>query len=125
MKAAQERISKYYKRKVCNEEPKFKVGAWVMINTKNIKTKRAIMKLNYKLCGKLQIEKLIGTCVYMLKLPSTAGKIHPVFHISLLEPCHSNPISRRRLPTPPSVDLQEQEWLVDQIVTSQIRKGQL
>jgi len=107
MKAAQERMCKSYNRKVANEEPKFRVGAWVMVNAKNIKTNRPTKKLDYKLCGKFQIEKLIGTCAYRLKLPRITGKIHPVFHISLLEPYHSNTITGRRSPTPPPADLEE------------------
>ena len=64
MKAIQERMHKYYNRKVANEEPKFKVGDWVMVNARNIKTKCATKKLDYKLRGEFQIENLIGTCVY-------------------------------------------------------------
>jgi hypothetical protein len=125
MKAAQDRMRKYYDKKVANEEPKFKVGDWVMVNAKNIKTKRPTKKLDYKLRGKFQIEKLCGTYAYKLKLPPMSGKIHPVFHISLLEPYHSNTIPGRRSPTPPPVDLEEQEWFVEGIVTSRIRKGQV
>jgi len=125
MKAAQERMSKYYNRKVANEKPKLKVSEWVMVNAKNIKTKRPTKKLDYKLHGKFQIDKLIGTCAYKLKSPPIAGKIHPVFHISLLEPYHCNTISGRRSPTPPPIDLAEQEWFVEWIVTSVMRKGQV
>jgi len=46
IKAAQERMSKYYNRKVANEEPKFKVGDWVILNAKNIKTKCPTKKLD-------------------------------------------------------------------------------
>jgi len=86
MKATQERMSKYYNRKVANEELKFKVGDMVMVNAKNIKTKRATKKLVYKVRGKFQIERLIETCDYRLKLLPMVGRIYPVFHISLLEP---------------------------------------
>jgi len=86
IKAAQERMGKYYNRKVANDKPKFKVGNWVMVNAKNIKTKRLTKKLDYKLRGKFQIKKLICTCAYRLKLLPMACKIHLVFHISLLEP---------------------------------------
>jgi len=118
MKAAQERMSKYENRKVAHEEPEFKVGHWVMVNAKNIKTKHPTKKLAYKLRGKFQIEKLIGTSAYRLKLPPMAGKIHPVFHISLLEPYRYHTIPERRSSTPPPVDLEQQEWFVEQIVTS-------
>jgi len=96
-----------------------------MVNAKNLKTKYPTNKLDYKLCGKFQIEKLIGTCAYRLKLPPITSKIHPVFHISLLEPYQFNTIPGRHSPTPPLVHLEEQEWFVERIVTSRIRKGQV
>ena len=51
--------------------------------------------------------------------------MHPGFHISLLEPYHFNTIPGRCLPTPLPVDLEEQEWFIERIVTSRIRKGQV
>jgi len=86
MKAAQTRMAKCYNQKVPNKEPQFKVGDWVMINAKNITTKRPSKRLDYKLRGKFEIEKLCGTNAYRLKLPRLFGKIHPVFHVSLVEP---------------------------------------
>jgi len=96
MKAAQTRMAKYYNQKVANKKPQFKVGDWVMVNAKNIKTKRPSKKLDYKLSSKLEIEKLCGTNAYRLKLPPLCGKIHPVLHISLLEPYCQNTIPGRR-----------------------------
>jgi len=52
-----------------------------MVNTKNIKTKRLSKKLDYKLRGKFEIEKLCGTNAYGLKLPPLSGKIHLLFHV--------------------------------------------
>ena len=92
MKALQETMCKYYNKKVANKERKFQVVDWVLVNAKNFKTKRTTKKLDYKLRGKLQIEKLLGTCTYRLNLPPMAGKIHTVFCISLLEPYHANTI---------------------------------
>jgi len=86
MKAAQTRMDKYYNQKVANKEPQFNVGDWVMVNAKNIKTNRLSKKLDYKLRGKIEIQKLCGTNACWLKLPPLSGKIHPVFHVSLLEP---------------------------------------
>jgi len=84
MKAAQTQIAKYYNQKVANKEPQFKVGDWIMVNTKNIKMKSPSKKLDYKLMGKFEIEKLFGTYAYRRKLPPLSGKIHPGFHVSLL-----------------------------------------
>jgi len=107
MKAAQTLMAKYYNQKVANKEPQFKVGDWVMVNAKNIKTKGPSKKLDYKLRGKFEIEKLCGTNAYRLKFPPLSGKIQPVFHVSLLEPYWQNTIPGRRSPTPPPVDLQQ------------------
>jgi len=106
MKAAQTGMAKYYNQKVANKEPQFKVGDWVKVNTKNIKTKRPSKKLDYKLRGKFEIEKLCRTNAYTLKLPPLSGKIHPVFHVSLLESYRQNTILGRRSPTPTPVDLE-------------------
>jgi len=92
MKAAQTRMAKYYNQKVANKEPQCKVGDWVMVNAKNIKTKRPFKKLDYKLRGKFEIEKLCGTNAYRLKLLPLSGKIHLVFHVNLLEPYRQNTI---------------------------------
>ena len=119
IKAAQTRMAKYYNQKVANKNPQFKVGDWVMVNAKNIKTKRPFKKLDYKLRGKFEIEKLCGTNVYRLKLPPLSGKIHPVFHISLLEPYLPNTIPGRRLPSPPPVDLEQQEYVIVKIKTTE------
>jgi len=125
MKAAQTRLAKYYNQKVANKEPQFKVGDWVMVNVKNIKTKRPSKKLDYKLRGKFEIEKLCGTNAYRLKLPPLSGKIHPFFHVSLLEPYRQNTNPGRRSPTPPPVDLEQQEYVIEKIKTTEIKGAQV
>jgi len=94
-----------------------------MVNVKNIKTRHPTKKLDYKLRGKFRIKRLIGTKAYELELAPSTGTIYPVFHISLLEPCHLNNIPGRRSPTPPAVDLEETEYHVEKIRTSELRKG--
>jgi len=125
MKAAQTRMAKYYNQKVANKEPQFKVGDWVMVNAKNIKTKRPSKKLDYKLRGKFEIKKVCGTNAYRLKLPPLSGKIHPIFHVSLLESYSQNTIPGRRSPTPPPVDLEQQEYVIEKIKTTEIKGGQV
>jgi len=125
MEAAQRRMVKYFNQKVAEKEPTFKVGDWVMVNAKNIKTRRPTKKLDYKLRGKFRIKRPIGTNAYELELPPSTGKIHPVFQISLLEPYDLNNISGRRSRTPPPVDLEETEYHVQKIRTSELRKGRV
>ena len=46
-------------------------------------------------------------------------KVHPVFHVSLLEPAASNPLLGQLQPPPPPVIIDEEpEWEVDEIVDS-------
>src|SRR5512146_1621162 len=49
------------------------------------------------------------------------GKIHPVFHVSLLEPYHANDIPGRRSPTTPPVDIESNTYVVDRVLDSKIR----
>src|SRR5205085_12146682 len=72
-----------------------------------------------------RIKRLIGTNAYKLELPPSIGKIHPVFHISLLESYHLNNIPGRRSLTPPPIDLEEIEYHVEKIRTSELRKGKV
>ena len=55
IQVVQDRIYKYYNKKVAKEEQNCKDGDWVMVNTKNVKTKCSTKKLDYKLRGKFQI----------------------------------------------------------------------
>jgi len=125
MEAAQRRMVKYFNLKVAEKELTFKVGDWLMVNAKNIKTRHPTKKLDYKLPEKFRIKILIGANAYELELPPSTGKIHPVFHISLLEPHHQNKILGRRSPTSPTVDLAETEYHVEKIRTSELRKGRV
>lgn len=56
----------------------------------NIKTKRPSSKLDHLKLGLFKIEEKIGLVNYRLKLPKSIGRIHPTFHISLLEPAPEN-----------------------------------
>jgi len=58
-------------------------------------------------------------------LPPLSGKIHPVFHLSFLEPYHQNAIPGRCSPTPPPVDLEQQEYVIEKIKTMEIKGGQV
>ena len=77
--------SAIYHNKKRSMEPTLKEGDKVYLLHRNIKTKRPSDKLDHKKLGPFKIEKVIGPVNYKLKLPTTMN-IHPVFHISLLEP---------------------------------------
>src|SRR5690606_3808159 len=86
---AQETQSQYYDQKVKDME--FEIGQEVLLNKKYIKTTRPSQKLDNKKLGPFEIIAKVGTRAYKLKLPSTMSNIHPVFHISLLEPYYKDP----------------------------------
>ncbi|MBW0505370.1 hypothetical protein O181_045085 [Austropuccinia psidii MF-1] len=59
-------------------------------------------------------------------LPSQWKSIHPVFHISLLEPVKTSTIpNRHQEPPPPIIKEEEEECEVSQILNSKIKGGKL
>src|SRR5271156_1443163 len=95
----------YYNKKR-SEGPDLKEGDLVYLLRKNIKTTRPSSKLDHTKLGPFQIEKAHGKLTYRLKLPKDM-RIHPVFHISLLEPAppSAKPVtmSKASWPSPPSL----------------------
>ncbi|MBW0519058.1 hypothetical protein O181_058773 [Austropuccinia psidii MF-1] len=68
----------------------------------------------------------VRTHAYHLKLPSKWKSIHPVFHISLLEPVKTSTISNRHQdPPPPIIIEEEEEWEVSQGLDSKLKRGEL
>ena len=84
-------MSKYYDQKR-QEHPNYQIGDKVMLNAKNIRTKRPTKKLAPKLYGPFKIIEKIGSRSYRLELQSR-WRIHNVFHASLLEPYRLNTIA--------------------------------
>ncbi|MBW0553466.1 hypothetical protein O181_093181 [Austropuccinia psidii MF-1] len=65
----------------------------------------------------------VSTHSYHLKLTSQWKTIHPVFHISLLEPVKTSTIpNRHQEPPPPIIIEEEEEWEVSQILESNLKR---
>jgi hypothetical protein len=79
-----QRSAIYYNKKH-SVEPELKEGDKVYLLRKNVTTKRPSDKLDHKKLGPFKIATKIGSVNYKLQLPKTM-EIHPVFHVSLLEP---------------------------------------
>ena len=62
--------------------PVYKVENMIWLSTRNIKTKRPLKKLDYKMIGPYKVKELVGSS-YRLDLPHTM-KIHDVFHLNML-----------------------------------------
>jgi len=110
---------KYYDRKA-RAQPNIEVGDFVMLNAKNIRTKRPSKKLSPKLYGPFKVLEKKGSRAYKLEI-SPRWKIHPVFHVSLLEPYRaSNTPNREQPPRDPEEIEGDLEWEVERIVKSEI-----
>ena len=85
--------------------PQLLPGAKVWLLRRNISTIRPSSKLDVRRLGPFQILGQVGTSSFRLDLPSSIH-IHPVFHVSLLEPHVANTFSGRieRIPLPIQVD---------------------
>jgi len=114
-----ESMKKYYDRKA-KEQPSIEVGDLVMLNAKNIRANRPSKKLSPKLYGPFKVLEKKGSRAYKLEI-SPRWKIHPVFHISLLEPYRaSNRPNRAQPPRDPEEIEGDLEWEVERIVKSEI-----
>ena len=98
--------------------PVLNPGDKVWLLSRNIRTQRPSKKLDYKRLGRFKVLERIGTHAYKLELPPTM-KVHPVFHVSLLEPVATDPLPGQVQPPPPPVIVDgDLEWEVEEILDS-------
>jgi hypothetical protein len=71
-------------------DPDFQVGDKVFVKSDNIRTTRPSKKLAEKFLGPFEIIAQAGTHSFTLRLPPSMRSIHPVFHVSMLEPSTPN-----------------------------------
>ncbi|MBW0533534.1 hypothetical protein O181_073249 [Austropuccinia psidii MF-1] len=72
--------------------PEFQPGDKVWLASTNIKTTRPTKKLSERWLGPFEVLKKIGSHEYHLKLPQQWKSVHPIFHVSLLEPVKQSTI---------------------------------
>jgi hypothetical protein len=109
------------------KQPKeYAVGDNVWLLAKSIRTKRPLKKLDLKYDGPFLITERIGKQTYRLKLGDSIGRIHPVFNVSLLQPC---PPSVRASAHESGAQLQvedkERKWVVEDIRDNCVRSREL
>ena len=114
-----EAMKKYYDRKA-TDQPNIEVGDLVMLNAKNIRTKRPSKKLSAKLYGPFKVLERKGNRAYKLEI-SPRWKIHPVVYVSLLEPYQTSNRPNREQPPQEPEDIEgDLEWEIERIVKSKI-----
>ncbi|MBW0516769.1 hypothetical protein O181_056484 [Austropuccinia psidii MF-1] len=98
----------------------------VWLAPKNIKKTRPTKKLSERWLGPFEVLKKISSHAYYLKLPQQWNSVHPVFHVSLLEPVKQSTIpNQHQLPPPPVIVEEQVEWEVAQVLDSKLKRGTL
>ena len=90
----------------------------------HLRTDRPSKKLDHRRLGPFSIRKKINDQAYRLDLPDTM-KIHPVFHVSLLEPYHANELPGRVQPPPPAVVVVSEEGEAEEYEVKAILRTRL
>jgi hypothetical protein len=85
--------------------PDFKVGEQAFVKAENICTTCPSTKLSEKSLGPFDIIARPGTHSVTLRLPDHLRAIHPVFHVSQLEPATPNTILNHTQPLPPPIEI--------------------
>jgi len=112
--------------KAGHPDPVIEPGDKVWLKSKNIRTTRPSNKLDHKQIGPYTILEKVGSRAYKLDLPASV-KLHPVFHISLLEPTASTEsIPGHHQPPPAPIIIEaQQEWEVEQILDSRQHRSKI
>ncbi|CDO77784.1 hypothetical protein BN946_scf184609.g1, partial [Trametes cinnabarina] len=101
--------------------PDFRIGDLVYLKAEHIRTTRPSKKLSEKFLGPFEIIAKVGTHSYTLRLPDSMRAVHPVFHVSQLEPATPNVIPGRVQPPPPPVIVDgEPEYEISEILDSKL-----
>jgi hypothetical protein len=85
--------------------PDFKIGDQVFVKAQYFHSTRPSKKLSEKNLGPFEIIAHPGTHSFTLHLPDSMKSIHPVFHVSQLEPTVFNTIPNRIQAPPPPVEI--------------------
>ena len=103
--------------------PDFKVGDRVFVKAEFFRTTRPTKKLAERYLGPYEIVAQAGTHSFTLRLPQNMRAVHPVFHVSMLEPATPNEIPDRIQPPPPPVEIDgEAEYIIERVLDSKIDK---
>src|SRR5260221_7072505 len=103
------------------EAPELKIGNQAYIKAKFFRTRQPSKKLLEKNLGPYDVIGKPGTHSVTLCLPHQFCSIHPVFHVSQLEPAQPNPFLLQQQPPPPPLQIdREVEYEVSKILDSKL-----
>ena len=85
------------------------------------RTTRPAKKLSEKYLGPYEIISQAGPLSWTLRLPEGMRAIHPVFHVSMLEPSIPNSIPNHIQPPPPPITIDDElEYEISEILDSKM-----
>src|SRR5882724_8821810 len=87
--------------------PSFKFRDTVWLDSRNIQTTHPSKKLDHHFLGPFPIMEKVSSHAFHLGLSLALSHIHPVFHVSLLQPTSSSEIPNRAVDPPPPVELDD------------------
>jgi len=89
-----------------------------MLNRQNLRTKRPMEKLDNKIFELFVVKCKVGSRACEIERPERCD-IHPVFHISQLEPYREDPVGRpQKMITTPDIVDNEPSSVVAEVVDS-------
>jgi len=99
----------------------FQVGQSVFVKSQYFRTTRLLKKLSEKYLGPYKVIAQPSTQLFTLRLLDTMRAVHPVFHVSMLEPATPNTFQQRSEPLPAPIIINgEPEYEISKIVDSKI-----
>lgn len=108
--------------RVRSPDPVFNIGDQVFVTSKYLTTTRPTRKFSELLLGPYEVIGKPSAASYQIRLPKSLAQVHPVFHVSQLEPHTPNPFPGREEPPPAAVEIidGDEHFEVKQIVDSKI-----
>ena len=104
--------------------PNFQVGDSVWLDSRNIRTKQPSKKLDCRHLRPFPILEKISSHTVRLGLPLALQHIHPVFHVSLLQPTNPSIIPNRIEDPPLPLELDDdEEYEVQRILDSKVNQN--
>ena len=101
--------------------PDFKVGNQVYVKAKYFRSTQPSKKLSEKNLSPYPIITQVGTLSFTICLPNSMHAVHPVFHVSQLEPTTPNTIPNWSQPPPPPVKVDgEPKYEITKILNSKL-----
>ena len=99
------------------------MGSHAFVKAQFFRTTRPSKKLAKKYLGPFKVIARVGSHSYTLRLPDSMRAVHPVFHVSMLEPATPNSILNRIQSPPPPVEIVgEPKYEISEILDSKVDK---